>query len=368
MRILFVLPRMVSGGVERVTLGLIRGFAANGHQCELALRRSCGELLDEARLLTAVHDLAPQGVYQFVPRLAKLIRKWRPTHIITAFSDVGVMTWLAMCLSGSKACWVHGVHNTHAPVVAREGIMGKPRYWMDNRMAAFVYRHADAVVAVSEGVRSEILEWFGIEPTRVTTIYNPVIPDDQLREVLEPRHSPEQPFTIVALGRLVRQKGFDALIDAMAQVPMPWRLDIWGEGPERQNLETLIATHHLQSAIRLRGYTANPYSVLRGADLFVLPSRYEGLGNALIEAMACQCQLVAVDCSHGPREILDGGRFGQLVSPEQPAALGNAIARAMHGKGWIDPSDLLRRAQDFSIHNACAGWLRLLAGIDGGIA
>jgi len=358
-----VLPRMVSGGVERVTLSLVRGFQQSGYECTLALRRAHGEFLDEARSLCDVHELAPRGLYQFVPNLARLMRSVEPTHVITAFADVAVLTWVAMRMARTKARWVHGVHNTHTPVTARAGGFGRLRFWLDNRAAAFVYRRADRIVAVSHGVREEIIDEFHVAPEHVAMIYNPVVSDQELWEVPEPRHDPAGPYYIVALGRLVREKGFDILVKAMPRVPGAWRLDIWGGGADRQMLQALIADHGLQDRIRLRGYTGEPFSVLRRADLFVLPSRCEGFGMALVEALACQCQVVATDCPYGPSEILEGGRLGQLVAPEQPDALGEAITRAASGRTHIDPAQLLRRAGTFSSARSWSAWHSLLSAL-----
>lgn len=362
MRILFVLPRMVSGGVERVTLTLIREFVRDGHPCALALRRAQGEWVDEASGLCDVFELAPHGLHEFVPSLARRISTWKPTHVVTAFVDVGVLAWLAMRKAGARPRWIHGVHNTHSAVTAHAGIRGRFRFWLEGRFARFVYRRADAVVAVSDGVRSEVVDGFHVEARRVTTIYNPVIAEGQLRPVPLPRHDPREPYTIVGLGRLARQKGFDVLIEAMACVPQPWRLHIWGEGDERPRLENLIARGGLQDAILLRGFTDAPHAVLERADLFVLPSRHEGLPTVLIEALAAQCQIVAADCPHGPHEILQAGRVGQLVPAENPRLLGDAIKNVMAGGAHVDPWDMLERARDFTIGAAFHAWRRLLLG------
>jgi glycosyltransferase involved in cell wall biosynthesis len=362
MKILFVLPRMVAGGVERVTLSLMKAFLADGHACELALLKAYGEFLDEARSLVTVHALAPRGLGQFVPVLAELLRRTQPTHVITAFHDLAVLVWAAIRLSGCRVCWIHGVHNTHAPIVANPGLRGAWKHWAINRMAAkFVYKRANAIVAVSDGVRAEILESFHADPSRVVTIYNPVIPDGF--EIMDgkARHSPGQPFVIVAMGRLARQKGFDVLIEAMAKVPMPWQLDIWGEGPDRSLLEKMIADHNMTSAIRLRGHTADPFDVLATAELFVLPSRYEGLGNVLIEALACACRVVATDCPHGPREILLDGRLGSLVPPENPDLLAEAIIRESKGGTPIEVGLRRERVEIFTITTASRRWLSLLS-------
>lgn len=365
MRILFVLPRMVSGGVERVTLSLAERFRSDGIECQLALRRCHGELLEEACSLMDVHELAPKGLHQFVPALTGLIKRWQPTHVITAFTDVAVLTGLAMRLARSNARLVHGVHNTHARVTARPGRLGAFRHLMENHLAGFLYRRADVVVAVSEGVREEVLRDYHISPSRVTTIYNPVIGDEHLNAFLRSPGAQGEMLRMVAVGRLTRQKGFDILIQALARMPIfrSWQLDIWGEGPERPHLESLIAKLEMQSRIRLCGFTPTPLTAMQEADLFLLPSRHEGLPTALIEALACQCQIVATDCPHGPYEILKGGQLGLLVPAEDPDALSEAILRAARREFEVAPELLRERARDFSVTTAYKRWLELLGSL-----
>lgn len=360
MRLLFVLPRIVSGGVERVTLNLIRQFVADGIECKLALRLAHGEFLHEALSLVSVEEIAPKGLHQFIPGLSRVIRTWQPTHVITAFSDVAMMTWIAMRLVKCEARWVHGVHNTHDPIIARGGILGRLRHVLENRIAGFIYRHADTTVTVSEGVRGEVLTMSRVEPSRVVTIYNPVVSERQLIPMTGQRHSSAVGFSIVALGRLARQKGFDVLIRAMNRVPQPWHLEIWGDGPDRELLDELIHAQGLQESISLRGHTDTPFDVLRTADLFVLPSRHEGLPTVLVEALACQCQIVATDCLHGPKEILEDGRLGQLVRVEDANSLALAISDALSGKSLVEPELLLKRAHDFTIDRAYRIWSTLL--------
>lgn len=359
MKILFILPRMVAGGVERVTLNLIAQFICDGIECRIAIRHCQGELLQEARSLVPVTELAPRSLYQFVPNLAKLIRAWQPTHVVTAFADIGVLTWTAICLTKSATKWIHGVHNTHEAIAAHPGLTGRVRHLRDNRLAGFVYRRADKIVAVSEGVRNEIIKLFAISPSQVVTIYNPVIRDDQLQPRPEITNV-SWPYRIVAIGRLVRQKGFDVLIEALKQVRRPWELDIYGEGPERARLESLIADANLRAVVRLHGYTSEPFVALRHADLFVLPSRYEGLPTVLIEALACQCQIVSTDCPQGPREILQAGRLGQLIPPDDSLALARAIELVVGGEHRVNPDFLIERARAFSVAGSTRLWKRLL--------
>lgn len=115
------------------------------------------------------------GLHQFVPKLAQAIRSWQPSHIVAAFADVGVFGYLAIKQSGHKPYWVHGVHATHDAVTATPSIKGRLRYQLDQYFAAWVYKKAGKVVAVSDGVRADVLQRFTVDASQVVTIYNPVL-------------------------------------------------------------------------------------------------------------------------------------------------------------------------------------------------
>jgi glycosyltransferase involved in cell wall biosynthesis len=363
MNVLFVLPRMVMGGVERVTLNLIRQFKHDGIKCALALRRSHGELLEEAMQLTAVHEVASRGIHQFVPHLAKLIRTLQPTHIVVVFADICLLTLWARRWAGSKAAVIYGVHNTHGIETSRPGAWGRMRYVIDDCTASIVYRLVDAIVTDSRGVESEVRTLFRVQGDRVLTIHNPVIRAEDLRKIANfPARLASETTRIVAIGRFARQKGFDVLIAAMAKVGKQWKwhLDIYGDGPDRVALSAQIEDSHLLDRITLKGYTTDPLQCLCSGDIFILPSRHEGLPTVLIQALACGIQVVATDCQHGPREILCDGDLGVLVPTEDSAKLAEGIDSVLTGQFHIDPVKLRNRALDFTVENSTKEWHLLL--------
>lgn len=133
---------------------------------------------------------------------------------------------------------------------------------------------------------------------------------------------------LVAAGRLAPQKGFDLLIDAYAKVHArhpDWRLDIFGHGDLQPDLEARIAAHGLTGAARLRGVTARLPEELSAAGMFVLSSRFEGLPMVLLEAMTLGVPAVAFDCPTGPAEIIENGRNGLLIPPQDTGALADGI-------------------------------------------
>ena len=133
---------------------------------------------------------------------------------------------------------------------------------------------------------------------------------------------------VVAIGRLTRQKGFDLLIRAYADIRRDrpgWRLEIYGEGPDRVALEHACRERGLDSATILRGATSDAPGVLCASDIFVLPSRFEGMPNVLLEAMASGLPVIACNCPGAVAEILDDGRDGRLVPVDDARALAAAL-------------------------------------------
>lgn len=351
------------GGVEFITLNLIAQFQEQGIQCSLALAHAHGELLDRARRLTWTQELAPAGMYQFVPRLAGLIHRWKPTHIVVAFADICLLTLWARKWARSKALVVYGVHNTHGWETARPGLWGHLRYIVDRRTARIVYRQVDAIVASSHGVENEIRDLFALGGDKVSTIYNPAISVADMRRISDRAHRAKSAVCrLVAIGRLTRQKGFDILIDALTTLDKQtqWRLEIYGDGPERNALERQVRDDNLIERVAFMGYTDDALGCLMDADLFVLPSRHEGLPTILIQALASGIQIVATDCHQGPREILQDGRFGVLVRPEDARDLARGLNSVLSGTEHFVPALVRSRALDFTVEASAASWQRLL--------
>jgi glycosyltransferase involved in cell wall biosynthesis len=136
---------------------------------------------------------------------------------------------------------------------------------------------------------------------------------------------------ILAVGRLHRQKDFPTLIGAFARLraERPARLVILGEGKLRPALEKVARRLGVGGDVDLPGYRDNPFAWMARAAVFALSSTFEGTANVLIEAMACGCPVVSTDCPHGPREVLDNGRYGPLVPVGDSAALAHAIAAVL---------------------------------------
>lgn len=191
-----------------------------------------------------------------------------------------------------------------------------------------------------------------------------VIPNPVLRFERRDR-PPEDIKWITAVGRLVPQKGFDLLLQAFAEVAgeFPfWNLVIWGQGPERTNLEAIAQRLGLEGRVRFAGVSDSPGGWVDQADIFVMSSRFEGWGNALAEALAAEIPSISFDCRWGPGEFIEHDVNGRLVPPEDVTALARNMRELMR-----DP-DLRRRlgtqagaiAEAFSAESVVDEWEKVV--------
>ncbi|HEY7978834.1 MAG TPA: glycosyltransferase [Rhizomicrobium sp.] len=361
--IAIVLHDLRGGGAERAVLRLARGMVAAGRQVELILVRGDGAYLDEIPPGVGLKVLGRPRVSQSIGALAKHFRRTGPRAVLSALTHMNLATVAATRLSRMPFRLVISERNQISSK-AREavGVWQKMLY----RAVPHIYRAADAIVAVSGGVAADLANFGRLSKKKIRVIHNPVFDSDVEVRAQAPLTHPwferKGPPIILAAGRLHRQKGFDILLEAFAitRAQVDCRLVILGEGPERGALLASSERLGLAYDIDMPGFLDNPFPLMARAGAFVLSSRWEGFPNALVEAMACGAPVIATDCPSGPREILGGGRYGTLVTPENPQALGRALIATL--TALPDTQISQTRAQSFSVAAAAAQYLDVLEG------
>lgn len=318
------LPDLDGGGAQRTFVNLANAFGAVGVKRCLAVGRSDGParvwLADDVPL----EDLGALRLRQTPRPLRRLIQQRQPALVLSTITDANVVA--ALAARGLPLRLILRETNSHRT----SGDLG----WMRRCLAGWAYRRADAVVALSEGVRCELLDDYHLDGSRVHTIHNPVRVDDFREAAATARQQPspalgEGPL-ILAVGRLTRQKGFDVLMRAFACLKhAPSRLAILGDGADREPLLRLGSELGVSDRLIMPGFVADLAPWLAHAALFVLSSRWEGFGHVLVEAMASDVPVIATRCPHGPADILRDNRTGVLVPPEEPAALATAMGQLL---------------------------------------
>ncbi|MDZ7750556.1 MAG: glycosyltransferase [Gammaproteobacteria bacterium] len=390
--IALLLPSLAAGGVGRSILDLARGFQDLGHPVELVLCRAEGpyrEMVPAGVRVVALHPegglaarlrlarldaggrgvlarpallpLRPAPVQPYVRDLARYLTAARPAALLAAKTPTNLLALWARRLAGAPTRVVVSERTQLSQSIARS------RKWRWRHIAPLVahtYPWADGIAAVSDGVADDLAATTGLSRTAITTVYNPVVtPELPARAAAPPPHpwlADGGPPVIVGAGRLAPQKRFPLLLQAFARLRAgrEARLVILGEGPERGRLEALVRELGIAVDVALPGFVENPYAAFARASLFVLSSDYEGLPGVLIQALACGCPVVSTDCPSGPAEILEGGRYGELVPVGDAAALAAAMARTLEAPLTADT--LRRRGGDFSQARSARGYLNLL--------
>ncbi|TCU62126.1 glycosyltransferase involved in cell wall biosynthesis [Novosphingobium sp. PhB57] len=313
MRIAILASGLGAGGAEQVIAQLAHHWCAAGHTVDvIAFDRPEDPVFHRLPQPVTLHRLGGgsgfAGMAGRVAALRRVLQARQPQVFVSFLTKNNLIAALATL--GTPTRLVCAERNNPER-------QGTHPLW--NLLLRLLYRRADAIVCQTAAVRrcfpAAVL-------AKLVTIANPVPAPDVMRAEGEVKR-------LCAVGRLTHQKGFDLLVQAFAAVaPLwpDWRLDIWGEGPERAALEAQVSALGLEGRVLLRGLSPRPRAWVEEAGIFVLSSRYEGFPNVLGEAMAAGLPAIAADCDFGPADMVEHGRSGLLVASEDTAALSQAMA------------------------------------------
>ncbi len=286
-----------------------------------------------------------------IRRLRRAISESEPHCIISFMDSVNVTTLIATA-------------GLRLPVIVSERsyppLVDIPKIW--GFLRRLTYPLADAVVVQTESTRN----WFSKGVRRKTVVIpNPVRCSDGALE--DPSTVDEGPKRVISIGRMTQPKRFDLLIRAFASVAESHEceLTIVGDGPDRQSLERLSDDLGVRGRVHFTGLVKDPRPLLRAADVFVLPSEFEGFPNALLEAMACGLAVISFDCPVGPRAIITDGVDGILLGSQTVESLAGALDRLLRDDA--ERKRLAKRALDvnerFSMDRVMKAWDDLISDV-----
>ena len=344
--LLIFIPSLGVGGAERVFVKVANGLAIRGHRVRMVVTSAEGasrkHLNDNVELI----DLKCSGVLEALWHLLQILRHDPPNILISAMTHTNFVAIASARLARQSIFVIVSERTSLALPPARMAD------WLARFLIPLVYRFSDAIVVPAQKMLERLVKYTKMKRTRFFVVSNPVtIPSSG--------HHPKAPHPwatlserknhplLVSIGRLVAEKDLSSLLGAFfyAAERTAFRLAIIGDGPERKMIEERVAASKHRSRILLFGQSDFPEAWYANADLFVLSSKYEGMPNVLLEAMSWNLPVVSTDCMTGPREILQGGKWGALVPVQDIDRLGKAIVDAL-----IAPMNVntVERALDFS--------------------
>lgn len=324
-KILFLMPSMVGGGAERTLINLLSKMDYNRYHVDLLVVSNNGVYLNQVPRQVEILGLFKND---FLVRVLAFLQKKYGLQLLYKYVikkkvkkkyDVGIsfldgnFTDLLFLIQGlnKRITWVHSSYKTYRNFAK---FYENEKY--RNKLMVKRYGKLDAIYFVSNDAMAEFIQIFGTYP-KMEVIYN-LINEKQIQSKaaqFSAQANSFKGFTFLALGSLLPVKGFDRLIRASAIVKnkgFDFSVKIVGEGPERQNLQKLIAEFNLEGNVELLGFNNNPYPLLKRATVFVMTSVSEALPTALCEAMILKKPVIVTNCS-GCRELVDKGNYGLMA-------------------------------------------------------
>lgn len=353
------IPLLHTGGAEKVIISIANWLASRDIVVDLVLLRKEGVLLKEVSPDVNIFFLGSKRLLSSPPKLFNYLRLRKPTVLLSATTFVNIVAVFTSWISFSSTRIVVTEHsNIDMSVQDQSKNFSMFFELMIKFLMRFFYKKASNIITVSKGSANSLSKYINIDINKICVIYNPIYTEDMMKlsfsKMNHPWFSCKKTPLVLAVGRLCRAKGFDTLINAFHIVKKSRnaRLVILGEGSHREQLETQISNLDLNNDVSLFGQVENPFAYMRNSDLFILSSRWEGFGNVLVEAMACETPIISTNCFYGPSEILEDGKWGKLVEVDNPQELAKGIIEELDKKHQSN----LSRAKEFSTDIACESY------------
>lgn len=316
----FVLPSFAGGGAERVMLTVLSRLDRSRFAPRLIVLDGEGPLRSMLPPDISSTDIERPRLRGALPALRRELRREPPRVVLSTlgYLNQGILALKPALPKGIR----YIVREANLPTRTDLGRTGKLMNWGYRRL----YPRADVILCPAKRVAEVLRERYKLPERKLQVIYNPVDQEALRRKASPPHREPGEGLRLVASGRLTAQKGFDRLIEMFSLFPPDARLTILGGGPDRAALEEQAVVEGVEDRIRLAGFQDNPWAHYAGADAFLLPSRWEGLPNAALEALACGTPVIATPESGGIGEIADLASDGAVTLAEAGPAFVHAVA------------------------------------------
>jgi glycosyltransferase involved in cell wall biosynthesis len=345
-------------GIDRLVQNLVPALARRGYSVDVLKIKGHGPHLDEWPAGVRLIDLDARHVYSSLAAVARYLKQYHPAVMLTDKDRVNRTAILARAWAGVSTRLVVSTGTTISIDLANRSRFER---WLQKYSMRYLYPRADNIIANSKGVADDMASYTGLARKRINVVPRAVVSEilfhDRQPRPDHPWFQPGEPPVILGVGELGPRKDFTTLIKAFAELKerTPCRLVIIGKGKDHDQLLATAQRLGILKDVDLPGFVPYPYPYMAHAGLLAMTSRWEGLGFVLIEALAVGTPVVSTKCPSGPSEILDGGRYGQLV----PVGDVDGLARAMYAtlNAPLSADILQEAARPYEIENSTTAYL-----------
>lgn len=321
-KVMFFIYRMGGGGAARTLLNIINHLDRKQFQPILVTLDFTYTYEGDVREDIQFIKLPVKRLRQAIVPLAKLIKQENPDLLFSTVPNYNVIAILAKIIARKKT-----------KLIVREAAFlgGTLKENIKLKLYGMFYRAANHIVALSQGVKENLISRYHAKTSKITVIYNPVdiehILSEGEREPDEEEYFPSNAKTIVTAGRLVAEKDHATLLRAFQRLTknVEAELIILGEGELEQSLKQLAKELRINESVHFLGFKQNPYAYMKRADVFALTSTTEGFGHVLVEALALGTPVVATRCNPGAEEILGDETYGLIAEVGDAAGVAEKL-------------------------------------------
>lgn len=355
-KIVFFLPALVGGGAERTIVNIANKIDRKAYKVYLIVidTPTEGKYKDEysqfvykdVEIINLGIPIKASNYPCILFSIVKNVNKIRPDIVMSTMLRPNELLAFASLF----------YHKSVKTVLRESNNRSASEYsWIEKKYIRFMYgKLADRAIALSKGVKENMVQNFGINQENISVIYNPV----DIENIEQQIKKKEQILNysgvkIINMGRLIKQKDQATLIKAVEIVKkqIDCKLYILGKGELEEELKNLVHSLQLDENVEFMGFQSNPYGILAQGDLFVLSSGWEGFGHVVVEAMVAGVPVVSTNCDYGPGEIITDHYNGVLSSVGNETELAEHILEIVTDKEKMVQLSVhgRERAQDFSI-------------------
>lgn len=355
--ILFILPVFSGGGAERVVLNIVTELCKRKHSIGIIVFDNTGPLLQLLPDNVHIYNLGTLRLRRsFVPLIKKL-RKLNPKVIFSTLGYVNVtLLAIRLFLPSKIKIWIR---EANLPSISLKN-NSYPK--LMPLLYRILYARADKVICTSKIMKDEFLLDFKIPKSSIEILPNPVN-IKMIHELSEPvERFDKGGVCYIAAGRLTFQKGFDRLLDWFSELnDKKSTLVILGNGSLKNELILKTRLLNIQKNIKFVEFCDNPWKWYAGADIFLLPSRWEGMPNSVLESLACGTPVIATSESGGIKDIVSQVENADMITVVNSNQFANTMNKVIiKNKGFGLKSYLPKIYKQKNVVNIIENWLNEL--------